>query len=830
MNNNIPEQLENWRLLPLCRLGKIPIAETEGWTKDRENKTYRHDSLKLKMHIANSGNYGVCCDTDRFVVACDTKAVEQAVENGLPKTFSVRSPRHRTKHFYFYGSITKSIMCKASAEGDPCADIKHGNAYVVGPNSTYGSYGKYEVVDDVPIATITEEALTAAISDFILSKKVKKSKASCEIILKHPELNFPITKITDNLENLIETNSSELRGPHPIHGSTTGVNFVVNIEKNVWYCFRSGHECGGGPLELIAVLYNIANCEDIQHGLRGKNFVDAVHKAEELGYIKPFNFEVAKDVEPNDMKAILEKMESLFIFKTPTDLEEIYRYKDGLYVEAQYEIEGLLEKMLGAKCTTNIVNEVLNHIRRRSYVDRDEFNKKSEILPVKNGLLNLKTLKLQPFTPDKIFTFKINVNFDLTKKCPEFEAWLQQVLPEKEDVTTLQEYSGYCLLPSMPFHRSMWFVGNGRNGKGTFIKTLEAILNKQNCAYISIMAFNGQRTFVESLLYGKLINVSSEPATHKQLQTSLFKKFTGGDYVEGEVKNKQKRLGYNPFAKWFILGNRYPQVNDNTIAFWERILLISWTQTFIEGQNQTQNIEKKWTENSDELSGILNWMIIGLQNLLANKGFTISKSQKEIKIEFQRASDPPSAWLEENCVFDTAKYIVKTEAFDNYKDYCDENNLFVDEKKFYGKMKTTPKIKTSQKEIKGKRVRIYEGITLKTQEGAEKTDGEGADKADPQQKLGETPSNNEDSIVSAQLAQDTQGKKIMSKNEVSVGEKYKTPVYPVQPVQETEEPKQFTYCFICNRVILAPRNDWLDKKPCHFSCLKKYKEGLKKNE
>jgi len=51
---------------------------------------------------------------------------------------------------------------------------------------------------------------------------------------------------------------SELRGPHPVHGSTTGTNFSVN--DDVWYCHREGHKTGGGILEWIAVDEGIVGC------------------------------------------------------------------------------------------------------------------------------------------------------------------------------------------------------------------------------------------------------------------------------------------------------------------------------------------------------------------------------------------------------------------------------------------------------------------------------------------------------------------------------------------------------------------------------------------
>ena len=196
------------------------------WSEKRETKTFTFDNPKLLDHVKTGGNYGAVTSDKRFVLAADTKEIEKAIEERLPKTFTVMSPRHKTKHFYYYGEITKSINCKPSADGDPCADIKHGNAYVLGPGSIFANYGKYEVVDDLPIATVTEDQVIAAINEFISTKKPKKNKSSKEAIKKHPELNFPIKSILPNLEGMSKNGDERERT-----SSSTRFNYWIKLQS-----------------------------------------------------------------------------------------------------------------------------------------------------------------------------------------------------------------------------------------------------------------------------------------------------------------------------------------------------------------------------------------------------------------------------------------------------------------------------------------------------------------------------------------------------------------------------------------------------------------------
>jgi len=82
----------------------------------------------------------------------------------------------------------------------------------------------------------------------------------------------------------------EIRGSHPVHGSTTGQNITVNPRDNSWHCFRCG--TGGGPLEWIAVEAEIIDCSEARPGcLHG-------HWAEVFEVLRAKGYEVDKLPSP----------------------------------------------------------------------------------------------------------------------------------------------------------------------------------------------------------------------------------------------------------------------------------------------------------------------------------------------------------------------------------------------------------------------------------------------------------------------------------------------------------------------------------------------------
>ena len=323
--------------------------------------------------------------------------------------------------------------------------------------------------------------------------------------------------------------------------------------------------------------------------------------------------------------------------------------------------------------------------------------------------MNLTSLELKPFDSNVIFTYKLNVRFDAAAKCPRWLGFLDQILPV-EDQPLLQEYLGYCILPAMPKHKVMWFYGLGRNGKGRVIATLEAIVGVENCSYLQLEEFDGEHRFAVAALYGKMVNVSSEPSTVAVLQTPLLKKITGEDTLDAEVKGKQKRLSFRNVAKPFVLGNEFPRVSDTSLAFEDRTLILKFPNTFT-GKNQVDNIERTWLEDSSEVSGIFNWMLEGLHRLSVKGDFTLSKTTQEVILEFKRTSDPIGAWMEDNCTFEVDGFVFRKAAFEDYKNYADQElgKAPETERRFYQRLRDTPKIK----DYESNKGRGFKGIRLK---------------------------------------------------------------------------------------------------------------------
>lgn len=702
--------------IPIVSNGKKPdVPLGESW----KNPQYHLTPSQALDRLKEGKNVGVVAND--WLVIIDLDNPDKFKLN--IKTLTVET-RNGKLHMYYQnaGDVENAVGKNTLAK---CGEARAEWQYVLAP----GSYvptdddkiakgnGLYHIIDTSPLATLHKKDLP---EDFIPTSttiEVNPEVLNAQFTTRNKH-GWSLEEIRQRDKKLDELLNNQLAGK-PSNSEAD----MATLTKLLFWEFTEG--------EAVAILkkyryrpklersdYITSMLGHISRNETISSKVDPKKWNPKTGYMIDLVFSGQKEtIQTSDSKNIVELIIEIFkqkyIFKTPIDTEELHYYDDGIYKPAEHKIKKELETDLGAKISTHHANEIIEHLKWHSYVNREEFNKYNGLIPLQNGLLNLETLELKPFDSSQIFTFKLPVNYDPTADCPQFKQWLTEV-QTTDNITILQEYAGYSLLPKMPFHKSIWFIGEGRNGKGTFIHTLEGIIGKNNIAHVALQELTGERNFSEYQLYGKLINISSEPTTKKELETPLFKKLTGDDTIAAEVKCKQNRVCFTNFAKFYILGNKYPRVRDNTTAFKQRLIIIKWENTFLEGKNQIQHIEKRWLTSQKEKSGILNWMLQGLHRIVQNEKFSMTKTQEEMMIEFERASDSIAAWIDERLTFNRDKHVEREESFNDYMEYCDYYGIFqADKKKVFERLRNTPKIKDVSTRILGQKARVWKGIELK---------------------------------------------------------------------------------------------------------------------
>ena len=217
--------------------------------------------------------------------------------------------------------------------------------------------------------------------------------------------------------------------------------------------------------------------------------------------------------------------------------------------------------------------EVVNQISRRTGIDRCEFDSNPNIINLQNGLLSIRTLRLDKHSPNNLSLIQLPIKYKKGAKCPKITKFLNQVLKPK-DVSTALQLIGYCLYKSAKFQKALMCVGKGSNGKSVFLELIGRFLGEANVSHISLQDLCDDR-FAKAGLFGKAANIFSDLPLDLIKDSQAFKTLVSGDSIMAQEKYRDKFYFHN-YAKLFFSANRIPASNDDTYAYFRRWIIFSF--------------------------------------------------------------------------------------------------------------------------------------------------------------------------------------------------------------------------------------------------------------
>jgi putative DNA primase/helicase len=392
----------------------------------------------------------------------------------------------------------------------------------------------------------------------------------------------------------------------------------------------------------------------------------------------------------------------------------LYAYQQGVYkpigdrVICQ-RVKGLMQQWgLADKWTTRLANEVCEYIR----VDCSELwtAPPTDTINVLNGLVDVRGRTLRPHTPDFYSAVQLPVLFDREARCPTWDSFVAAVFSADSEAIAW-EILAWMMTPENSIQKAVLLLGEGSNGKSTFLRACVAFLGKVNTAALSLHKLE-QDKFAAARLMGKLANICPDLPTAHLSSTSMFKALTGGDVLSAEYKFRDS-FEYLPFCKLVFSANKAPQSDDATHGFFRRWQVVPFTRCFEEGATDTKNRDEMDASLSGpiELSGALNKALLAIAKIRRH-GFTQTDSMREAWDDFRTATDPLTVWLDQNTLHSATAMVPKGELLAAFNRHLAEAGKPPMTKMAFGLAikRARPAISEAQRTIKGRVQWVYTGI------------------------------------------------------------------------------------------------------------------------
>lgn len=375
------------------------------------------------------------------------------------------------------------------------------------------------------------------------------------------------------------------------------------------------------------------------------------------------------------------------LLMTPGDTVYIYK-KKGCYSEIK-EIalkkicRDILHEYKDSIWNRKWENEYFEALKRKMpYVE--QLNSCKELLNLKNGMLDIYTMEIEPHDSKYYSTIQIPIEYRKNAQCPSFKEFLNDIFDNDiERLKIVQEIMGYCFMPEIKIQQAFIFYGSGSNGKSVLADIIRCVVGKENTSNVPLNELGGK--FGMQNLPEKLVNISSENEFSKKFNTQNFKTITGGDAINVEKKYKDS---FNTvlMSKIIVLVNKLMDTDDYSNGYYRRLLIIPFEKIYMErraGVEETEassymdkNLKDKLL---NELDGILNFAMEGLHRLIDNEfNMTHSKVCENALESYKLKQNPVIGFYRDKITLDKSASRKRADFKQEYSKWAINNGLIED--------------------------------------------------------------------------------------------------------------------------------------------------------
>ncbi len=300
----------------------------------------------------------------------------------------------------------------------------------------------------------------------------------------------------------------------------------------------------------------------------------------------------------------------------------------------------------------------------------DEFPSHADRIHVANGTLYLSG----DFVPEKQFCRnRLPVTYNPNAGIPS--AWITfcSNLFYEEDIPTVQEYIGYCLIPSTKGQKMLLIVGKGGEGKSRVGIVLQSILGS-NMKSGSIAKVENS-PFARADLQNMLVMVDDDMKMEALTQTNNIKAIVTSELPMDLEKKGQQSYQGDLWVRFLAFGNgNLRALHDRSYGFFRRQIILEAKPRDPNREDDPFLAEKLCAEKE----GIFLWALEGLRRLIDNNyHFTVSdRANANIEAAMADGNNIVEFMKSEGYFRFKADYEVSSRDFyEVYKLWCTDNAL-----------------------------------------------------------------------------------------------------------------------------------------------------------
>lgn len=538
---------------------------------------------------------------------------------GLPPTLTARTPSGGLHLYYLYPS--GGLRCRVAVL--PGIDVRADGGYVVAPGSIIGGV-LYEWIDpEINIAALPEHIL--AILRGSTSPTPRQVSASPAGLIAPGNRNSSLTRLAGALRR-------------------SGADQIA-IEEAL--LAENATKCT--PPLPVSELHTIARSVS--------RYAPATRQAP------------AERFKPN---VIAERLrETRDYITAPIDEAgmgvRLLIYKDGVFhPDGESEARRRIHLMLGEESKPERISSTIEMLKESTKTDSRLLDPRAdELINVENGMSNWRTGELLPHSPNYRSTIQIHAAYRSGAKSEAIDQFLREVFPPDAQPLA-DEFLGYLLRPTTKYQKAFMLVGEGANGKSTFLSMLTELLSPRNVSNVALQDLVGNR-FAAAELQWKLANIYADLPSSGLEESDVFKAVVAGDTIKVERKFGHP-FKLRPTARLIFSANDLPRSRDLSNAYFRRWIIIPFPNTF-EGAAAKKGLLSELCTDEARAALLLR-AIKGLRRLEEQQEFSACPSVQAACQAYRTQCDSAYEFLTTAIERDQDFSLGKSKIYERYTEWC----------------------------------------------------------------------------------------------------------------------------------------------------------------
>lgn len=286
-----------------------------------------------------------------------------------------------------------------------------------------------------------------------------------------------------------------------------------------------------------------------------------------------------------------------------------------------------------------------------------------------SGTLDLRTGDLRAHQPGDRITKVCGAGYDPDADAGTWAAFLAQALPDPDVRAFLRRLVGLSLVGKVIEHNLPILTGTGRNGKGTFVRTLSAALGDYAIEAEPELFLARDRAHPTGQLDLRGIRLATcqETDEGKRLAVATVKRLTGGDTIRARAM-RQDFVQFEPSHLPVMITNHLPKVPADDPALWARLLVVPFDVSFLGREDTTLG-----DRLALELPGVLAWAVDGYRDYQTRR-LDPPHAVKVATDTYRVSSDALAQFIDDKCLTGPAYYVRSSDLWHAWSDWCRTSN------------------------------------------------------------------------------------------------------------------------------------------------------------